>query len=397
MAEPKVLPPLRPKHLEELAEGLRSTAEAGGQVQLIGSNCCPLNRFDPGRPVQPVSMLRLTQISENNVPPGSVTVEGGVTLDVLQRHLGWQNRWLPVDPPGVAGRAPGSRSLGGLVATHALGPLRVGHAWQELIAHLDWMDAAGMLHRAEGTAAEAWIGSMGGLGAIARITLRVQPRPAEERAVVFFCDALSQCEQMLGALASGERAAYVQAAARRTFRQNPLQLPVNAGVLVVGYLGEGEEVEQQALRLRGLPAMRGREAIGLSGPQAARLRLWMASEPGEPGLGQGEAQPLAVRVHATGRAPLELLTELESLTAALGASPWFVAEAWSGLVRGVVRGLTAGQRPRFLSLLHGTIRGAAALVLPPGEAPISLGLPPDLARLHQHKAQYDPRGVFGAL
>jgi glycolate oxidase FAD binding subunit len=57
------------------------------------------------------------------VEPSDLTVsaEAGLGLDVLRRELADRGVWLPLDPPGLAGR-----TLGSVVATATAGPLRAG-------------------------------------------------------------------------------------------------------------------------------------------------------------------------------------------------------------------------------------------------------------------------------
>src|SRR4051794_3508156 len=91
----------RPTSTEDLAAAVRTAGDAGAQVQLIGSNSLPLTHLASDRPVQPFSTLRLNKILHHAVSDMTITVQAGITLEALQRHLAWQNQWLPVDPPVI--------------------------------------------------------------------------------------------------------------------------------------------------------------------------------------------------------------------------------------------------------------------------------------------------------
>ena len=116
----------RPATVDELSTHIQAAHGARARVRVEGSASMPVVQFDDGRPVHSLSTLRLNKIIDHAVADMTVTVQAGITLEVLQRHLAWQNQWLPVDPPAVGGRLPGQRTIGGLIATNSLGPLRMG-------------------------------------------------------------------------------------------------------------------------------------------------------------------------------------------------------------------------------------------------------------------------------
>jgi glycolate oxidase FAD binding subunit len=143
--------PKRPTTALELARLVREAAAAGTQVRVAGSDSQPLVRFDESRPVQVVSTLRMNKVVEHAVADMTVVVQAGITLEALQRHLAWQNQWLPVDPPAyrdAPGVGPGQRTIGGLIATNSLGPLRFGIGdWRLLVMGMTWVDGNGELIR----------------------------------------------------------------------------------------------------------------------------------------------------------------------------------------------------------------------------------------------------------
>jgi FAD/FMN-containing dehydrogenase len=390
--------PVRPKSVEELAGAIANAAQAGTQVRVTGSGSMPLSRFEEGggRLVQDISMLRLNKIVEHAVADMTVTVGAGITLEALQRELAWRNQWLPVDAPAVCEgpRRPGGRTIGGMIATNSLGPLREMEAgtndWRRLVLGMTWIDGGGRVVKGGGRTMKnaagyqtqrMMIGACGTLGAIAEVTLRTAARPEEEGAVTFYCDAAAQAAALVAAVRLAPvTPAYVQACAGATFGANPLGLPAGGGVVVtVGFLDRragGEGWRAQVERVRELREAEGIESISHGAAQAGRLRLWMASEPA------AEAKQVGFRVHC-------MSSEVCGLVERLGQSEgsWVVAEAGAGVVRGV-----AGAE--FFARILKEARGADVVLTQgaPGGETARGG-----AIFAAVKAALDPRGVFGKL
>src|SRR4051812_27769531 len=111
--------PKRPTSAQEMGAVIRAAREAGMGVKLTGAGSLPLTRFAAGKTVQEISTLRMNKVIEHAITDMTVIVQAGITLEGLQRQLAWQNQWLPVDPPSYRGRAPGMRTIGGLIATNS--------------------------------------------------------------------------------------------------------------------------------------------------------------------------------------------------------------------------------------------------------------------------------------
>ena len=173
------------------------------------------------------------------------------------------------------------RTLGGLIATDSLGPLRAGFGdWHVHLLGARYIDSTGNIAAA---GARDLIGSAGRAGAIAEVTLRTAPRPADEQCALFYCPTEFHAACLVaGVMAPGSAPAYVQLIGGETFAHNSLSLPApprGFQLLAVGFLGEAEACAANVAALRALPAARDLESIPLHAAQAGRLRLWMTSEP----------------------------------------------------------------------------------------------------------------------
>jgi glycolate oxidase FAD binding subunit len=386
----------RPATVDELSTHIQAAHGARARVRVEGSASMPVVQFDDGRPVHSLSTLRLNKIIDHAVADMTVTVQAGITLEVLQRHLAWQNQWLPVDPPAVGGRLPGQRTIGGLIATNSLGPLRMGVGdWRLLVLGMKWVDATGAVLTSGGRTVKnvagyavhrLLIGSGGALGAIAEVTLRTFARPADERCVVFFCPGPAQAEALVAAvLVSPVTPAYVQLVGARTFASNPLQLPAPVGkggagmVAVVGFLGRPEVCAAQVEAVRALAdAGAGVDAIAQTAAQAGRLRLWMTTEPALPDVG-GIGFRMAVRSSQAA----ETLAALEGLE---GPGVWAAGEAAAGVIRGSVHGPGAAG-----GVARAAERAGATWVATQGDGPRVQAN--EITR--RLKAALDPQGVWG--
>jgi glycolate oxidase FAD binding subunit len=112
-----------------------------------------------------------------------------MTLAQLQAQLATQGQFLPLDPP-----QPEKATLGGILATDASGPLRLGYGTvRDWLIGLSVVDAQGRLIKGGGKVVKnvtgydlpkLHIGALGTLGVIVEATFKVSPRPETARTLV---------------------------------------------------------------------------------------------------------------------------------------------------------------------------------------------------------------------
>jgi glycolate oxidase FAD binding subunit len=133
-----------------------------------------------------VDLGRVTAIRDY-VPEDMVaTVEAGASLDALAARFLAHRQRLTLDPPGG-----GPRSLGGVLATHASGPLRFRHGTgRDLLLGARFVQADGTLTWGGAKVVKSvtgydvpklLVGSLGTLGVLVEATVRLQPRPPASR------------------------------------------------------------------------------------------------------------------------------------------------------------------------------------------------------------------------
>jgi glycolate oxidase FAD binding subunit len=386
--------PKRPATIDDFASIIAECAEAGKQAQIVGSGSMPLASLDATRPIQPISTSRMNKLIEHAVSDMTVVAHAGMTLEQLQQQLAWKNQWLPIDPPAVNGRKPGSRTLGGLIATNSLGPLRLSLGdWRMLILGIRWVDARGTLIKGGGRTVKnvagystprMLIGSCGSLGAIAEVTLRTYARPADEQAAVFYAPSHEAAEKLIAAILMAEISpAYVQLVAGSSMAGNILDLPVPAQkgqAIIVGFLGEPKVCAAQVARMRELPAARGLESLAQTAAQSGRLRLWMTSEPDS---------TCAFRIHTLSSHAAQIIHHVEEFFAAQSKPAFIVSEAASGVIRIAVTSDSPGD---VVAGLSGIARSANATLVVTHGAPWARSISSLEGRI---KSQLDPALVFG--
>src|SRR5918996_3243364 len=125
-------------------------------------------------------------ILEHNPEDMTVSVQAGVTAGALATRLAAHRQALPLDPPGWSGR-----TLGGIAATGASGPLRARYGtMRDLLLGVRFVQADGVLTWGGAKVVKSvtgydvpklLVGALGTLGVLVEATLRLHPMPPVER------------------------------------------------------------------------------------------------------------------------------------------------------------------------------------------------------------------------
>jgi glycolate oxidase FAD binding subunit len=142
-----------------------------------------------------LGLTRLDRILEHEPGDLTATVGAGITLSALQSALGKRGQWLSLDPAN-----PDRATVGGILASDASGPRR--HLYgtcRDLLIGITVVAADGSIVRGGGKVVKnvagydlpkLYVGSFGTLGILVEATLRLRPRPDEDRLVVVPFDRL---------------------------------------------------------------------------------------------------------------------------------------------------------------------------------------------------------------
>lgn len=180
---------LEPATVGEAAEALRGLAADGLAVTFVGGGTDLELGAPPARLDAVLRTRRLARIREHAPSDQIVAVEGGMTLAALQHHLAAHGQRLAIDPP-----APERATLGGIVAANAFGPRRLRYgAIRDLVIGITVVRADGVVARGGGKVVKnvagfdlprLLCGSLGTLGLVAEVVLRLHPLPERSATVV---------------------------------------------------------------------------------------------------------------------------------------------------------------------------------------------------------------------
>jgi glycolate oxidase FAD binding subunit len=379
---------LAPASLEEAAEEMRRLARDRQPVSFAGGGTAPWP-MPPAAGEAVLHTARLTRIREHAPADQIVAVEAGLTLAALQDHLAPHRQRLALDPP-----LPDRATVGGLVAAGAFGPRRTRHGpVRDLLIGATLVRADGVVARGGGKVVKnvagfdlprLLCGSLGTLGLIAEVVLRLHPLPeASETIGVGGVDAAGAW-----ALARAMREAQLEPAAVAALSTG------DRLELLVRFEGFGPGVRDQAERLLALAAREGRAADRRAGADEAAA--WARHDALRTG---GDVRARATFLPAGGAAAL---AALRPLAAALrgGAIAYYptlgiaFATGTLGELSPAAAALAAARRA--VAPGHGAVVLAAA---PPALLAVAgvYGVPapgaaPALALSHRLKAAFDPEG-----
>lgn len=309
---------VRPRSLGEVAAVVALASDEGLAVVPRGSG----SALDLGRPPQRVDIVLdlrgLDRILEYNPDDLTVTVEAGLTAGALATHLRPRRQWLPVDPPGWA-----ARTLGGLVATNASGPLRARYGTlRDFLLGVRFVQADGVLTWGGARVVKSvtgydvpklMVGALGTLGVLGELTLRLHPTPeCEQTWLAGFPSADAAQAFVLSLLDSTiqpNRVEFLNEPALRACRVDP------APAAVVVAIGSVEAaVREQGARTAELIREAGGEARGVPEDFWARHDRAFARGEGEVAL---QVASLPSRLAETARALAQAGTALGSTASAI--------------------------------------------------------------------------------
>jgi glycolate oxidase FAD binding subunit len=242
-----------PATAEEAERVLRICAEHDLAVVPAGAGLRLGQGYPPERLDVVLSTARMSAVVEHAAADLTLTVEAGAPLTAVAAALRGAGQWLPFDPP-----FPAKTTIGGLIAARAAGPSRqaFGTARESLIG-VRAVLADGTRVKSGGRVVKnvagydvqkLLVGSFGTLAVIVEATFKLQPL-AEASRVACFSDP------SIAALARAGAELADSALAPRF-----VELLACAGepaLLIAGFSGLREEVEDAAGRARGIAGVLG--------------------------------------------------------------------------------------------------------------------------------------------
>ncbi len=279
------LPVHRPRSVCEVGELVRQAAAEGRAIYPLGGRTMLDLGLPPTRPGIAIDVTGLEQVIDYPARDMTITVQAGITMTKLQEILATENQRLPVDVP-----QPEKATLGGAIATNASGPRRYGYGTlRDYVIGITVVNDEGQEVKAGGRVVKnvagydlckLYTGSLGTLGIITQVTLKLRPRPEWPVVCHCFC-AEDEIESLSRRLCDSRiRPVCVDlvnpAAARRT-----LDSPLPKWSVLIGFEGHQEQVAWQQRQLLAELGPLQADAIWVTGgsprlvyKQQADFQLW---------------------------------------------------------------------------------------------------------------------------
>ncbi len=365
---------IEPESFEEVAEALAAARADGDAVRIRGGG----TKLGWGRAVpEPAIELRtgsLDRVLEHNPGDFTAIVQAGLPFASLQAELAEAGQMLALDPPLGDGD---EATVGGVVATGDSGPLRHRYgAARDLVLGITVALADGTIARSGSKViknvagydlGKLFAGSLGTLGLILSVSLRLHPLP----------DTTATALGIAPDAAALARAALAVAAA--PFELDSLDFAWREGRGGLLARTAGTEAPRRAARVAGLMGASGLEDVGVREDDGA---LWARQR-----AGQRSARHALVRAAGRPSALPALLRAVDAIGGTVvGRSALGIAyvELPAAAIATLRADLGADWRADVLDLPHGAGDGLD---------PWSTGDPGAVALMEQIKYRFDPERV----
>jgi glycolate oxidase FAD binding subunit len=253
---------LAPDTQTEVANLVREAFDTETPLYSVGGG----SSLDFGLPARSrgrgLSLAKLNHVIDYPARDMTVTVEAGLTMKVLAELLAQQRQRLPIDVP------QGERAtIGGVIATNWNGPRRYGEgSVRDFVIGISAVDGRGQPFQGGGRVVKnvagydfckLLTGSLGTLGVITQMTLRLKPIPEHSVLVACSVNNCEQAERLLAAMVTSQTApAAIELLAGPAWDADPAlqSLPSDRAeparlYLVVGLEGPAPEVEYMTRQL----------------------------------------------------------------------------------------------------------------------------------------------------
>jgi len=200
---------LTPADQRELAGVVREALESNTPLYPVGGGTALDFGLPAKAPGRGLSLAKLNRVVDYPARDMTVTVEAGVTMQALAELLAKERQRLPIDVP-QAERA----MIGGVIATNWNGPRRFGEGTiRDYVIGISAVDGRGQPFKGGGRVVKnvagydfckLLTGSLGTLGVITQVTLRLKPIPEQMALVACAVPTAPAAEKLLASLITSQ-------------------------------------------------------------------------------------------------------------------------------------------------------------------------------------------------
>lgn len=259
---------------EDVSKIVRAAGDQRTSVCIVGGATSldyGLLREIPGFRVVTTGLSRVLDYAARDM---TITVEAGLPFQTLTEVLLEQNQWLPLDVPH-----PERATLGGIVACDWSGAFESGYGTiRDMVIGISAIDGRGIRFSAGGRVVKnvagydfckLLTGSLGTLGIVTQLTLKVQPLPSTRLLCAVGIEHLDQAEMCLEQMVQTLQQPAVLEILSGTRWTNREWMPVEyrgaPHAIVIGLCGSLQDVEGQQRSISGhldTVGLKSREIIG---------------------------------------------------------------------------------------------------------------------------------------
>ncbi len=190
-------------------EMLQEAIRRGPRVLPVGAGTKPALSTPPSDDVIALNLASLQGIAEYDPAELTLTALAGTPVTAVAAALAEHGQYLPFDPP----RRGGGATLGGTIATGASGPGAYRHGGvRDFVIGVQFIDGTGRLITGGGKVVKnaagfdlpkLMVGSIGRLGVIVQVSLKVFPQPPATTTVIFELGSAVAALPAMASLARG--------------------------------------------------------------------------------------------------------------------------------------------------------------------------------------------------
>jgi glycolate oxidase FAD binding subunit len=163
-------------------------------IYLLGGSTQLHYGYPPTKMGIGVDLRALNRVIDYPARDLTVTVQAGITIAELRKVLSTEKQQLPIDVP-----QDGQATLGGAIATNTSGPRRYGFGTlRDYVIGISVVNDEGREAKAGGRVVKnvagydlckLYVGSLGTLGIVTQVTLKLKPEPEEKAVVLVGCES----------------------------------------------------------------------------------------------------------------------------------------------------------------------------------------------------------------
>lgn len=193
------------------ADAIRAAYENDAAIYPIGGGTSLGFGLPAKKPGQGLSLAGLKRVVDYPARDMTVTVEAGTTMGELNGLLAAERQMLPFDVPQAS-----QATVGGVIATNFTGPRRHGLGTvRDYVIGISAIDGRGMPFKGGGRVVKnvagydfckLLTGSLGTLGVITQVTLKLKPVPEQSSLMACAVGNLETAERILAAFVTSQTA-----------------------------------------------------------------------------------------------------------------------------------------------------------------------------------------------